>query len=172
MVNDRENSLTESNKVNNTKTLAILSQPDLVISSVNAPNKAAWNPTVPLSWTVSNTGAGNAVGSWYDHVYLSDDNKLDASDTLVSSTLRTNTTPLAAGGSYTVSQTLTLPTNAVTKNYWLVVTDRENGQLESNELNNITAINIEGQPDLVVSAATVPADATWGATIPSQLDSE
>ena len=46
---------------------------DLVVSSVWGPASAKVGDTVTVSWTVTNTGAGTAVGPWHDYVMLVQD---------------------------------------------------------------------------------------------------
>ena len=123
-------------------------------------------PPSPVSWTVSNIGPAVALNSWYDYVYASADDKLDASDILITSVKAPNTTPLGVGASYTVSQNITLPGAADGKPYLLFVTDRERQQPENNEINNVKAVKALAAPDLKVTAATTPTPNQWGATIP------
>jgi RHS repeat-associated protein len=161
------NTQSESNEDNNTRALLALGTippadpnlSDLAITTLTVPSDVTWGQTTPISWTVTNQGNNNAVGSWYDYVYASNDDVFDLNDTFISATLRTD---LAAGASYTVSQNLPLPLSAQGKSHLLVVNDRENFLKESNDNNNVRAVTIDSQPDLVVLEATVPDGATWG----------
>jgi Nidogen-like/CARDB/Cadherin domain len=84
-VADRLNNQHELSESNNTQALAInLTASDLVVSASNSPESAILGQTIALSWTVTNQGDGVAVADWSDYVYLSDDETLDASDTLLS----------------------------------------------------------------------------------------
>ncbi|WEI17182.1 CARDB domain-containing protein [Acinetobacter proteolyticus] len=76
-----ENNLIQNNVIS-TSFNVVYREPDLVIQDVQISNS---NPnsgeTVTVTWTVKNTGTRDTrVKSWYDGVYLSIDNTLDASD--------------------------------------------------------------------------------------------
>ena len=45
-------------------------QPDLVVSTVNAPTSGYDDSSLTISWTVTNTGQYPASGSWVDQIYL------------------------------------------------------------------------------------------------------
>ncbi len=60
--------------------------PDLVVSSVIAPELAFSGQSMLLSWTVENQGDAIARSRWDDAVYMSEDEVLDAGDRLLRST--------------------------------------------------------------------------------------
>jgi subtilase family serine protease len=153
----------ETNEQDNVYSLAIdVTAPNLVISNPTAPPASAiLGETIAVSWQVSNTGTVSANGDWYDSVYLSNDDKLDSSDTYLTYAWTGNKTPLAAGTSYTISQNLTLPSSAgVGNHYLLFVADAYyayNYQGETSETDNVVATPISlSAPDLIVSATTAP----------------
>ncbi|MHC4697930.1 MAG: CARDB domain-containing protein, partial [Planctomycetota bacterium] len=72
---------------------------DLVVTDVVAPFSASPGQLASFGWTVVNQGANDAVGSWYDSVYLSTDETWDLHDVLVTKVRHEGTVP-AGGGSY------------------------------------------------------------------------
>jgi RHS repeat-associated protein len=164
VVTDRENFQGESNDLNNVTAVNIEGQPDLVVSAATVPTTATWGSTIPVSWTVSNIGPAVAMNEWYDYVYASSDDKLDASDTLITTVKAPQT--LARGASYTISQDLTIPTAANDKPYLLFATDRDRQQVENNEINNVKAVKAFAAPDLKITTATTPTPDQWGSSIP------
>jgi RHS repeat-associated protein len=134
----------EVNDGNNIQVVPIqLVAPNLVIDdSITAPSSASVYETINLSWTVSNQGDGAAVSNWTDAVYLSEDTAFDAEDTLLTSRIVTNPSPLAADGSYTVSVQAQLPIDKTGDYHLLFRTDSGNTQVESNNQDNIRAVPI------------------------------
>jgi large repetitive protein len=95
----------ESDETNNIQAVPIsLSVPDvdLIIGNATASATSAnLGDTISVGWTVTNQGGEAALGSWFDYLYLSDDQTLDSSDTFVSSNQRDNENPLTSSTSYT-----------------------------------------------------------------------
>ncbi|MDT9262664.1 MAG: CARDB domain-containing protein, partial [Limnospira sp. PMC 1236.20] len=90
-----------------------------------------------ISWTILNQGTGTASADyswrWYDHLYLSNDGT--TLNTFITSV--NAPTALAPGETYTLTQTITVPTNLGTgAKYFVVVADYGNGVAASNENNN------------------------------------
>ncbi len=165
-VTDRDRNQGETDETNNIKAIATIGSPDLVVSAATAPTDATWGQTIPVSWTVTNQGSATTLGGWYDYIYASGDDTLDATDTLVTSIEAGGKTPLAPGQSYTISQNITIPTSATGKSYLLFVTDRDRQLFESNETNNVKALAALAAPDLVVSEVIAPPPSAWNQTIP------
>ncbi|MEX2552087.1 MAG: CARDB domain-containing protein, partial [Actinomycetota bacterium] len=141
--------------------------PDLTITSVEAPDAASGGQQITVSWTVENIGSDPAsVSGWYDAVLLSSDTVVSGDDTWLTDVWTSAYTPLAAGASYTIERTFTLPSTATGNLYLLFVTDRYNYQGETNENNNLVAHPISlNAPDLAMTAATAPTAAILGETI-------
>jgi subtilase family serine protease len=154
----------ETNENNNVKAVAItLGVPDLTVASFTAPNTAILGSTVNVAWTVKNQGNVSAKADWYDKIYISDDQILGGTDTLVTEELIYSQTPLAANGSYTINKDIFLPSTATGNRYLLLVTDGSSNQGETNENNNVKAIPITlTAPDLIVSDVTAPTQASSG----------
>ncbi|MEQ9614022.1 MAG: hypothetical protein RLN61_03140, partial [Algiphilus sp.] len=68
----------------------------------NPVTSVAADETVTLSWTVFNSSTTATAGAnWWDRIYISQDETLDSSDTLLLSEYTSSFTPLAAGNDYT-----------------------------------------------------------------------
>ncbi len=165
VVTDSFNYQLETDETNNVRAVPItLTAPDLVVSAPAAPASARLGDTIPIAFTVTNQGAGQAAGNWTDSLYLSDTPTLDGTATPVASIPHTGLVP-ASGGSYTVSQDVLLPGHtAIGSRYLLFVADSGYDRPESDETNNVTALPITllGRPDLAVTAASSPASVAVG----------
>ncbi len=143
--------------------------PDLSVTAATAPAAGTLGQTLAVSWTVTNLGTDPAVEGWSDRVYLSTDPVFDAGDRLLG-TYAATSVPLAAGGSYTRNENVTIPLDLTLPAgtwYVLVRTDALGTQPESNEANNVratAAVSLErpALPDLVVSSIVVPSSAISG----------
>jgi len=157
----------EMEEANNVYALPIaIVAPDLVVSWVTAPSSAVLGEQVEVSWTVRNQREVPASADWYDRLYVSDDMIYGYGDTYVHGEWIWDQTPLAAGDSYTITQTVAIPDSTLGSRYLLFVTDAGNSQGETDESNNVNAVSIMlYAPDLVVSAASSPASAVLGETI-------
>ncbi|GAB1542664.1 hypothetical protein NUACC21_53380 [Scytonema sp. NUACC21] len=166
-VTDRDNTQGESNESNNVRFLPLtINAPDLIVSDATAPNRAILGETIDVSWTVANSGIGDAFADWYDSIYLSDDTNLDAQDTSVADYWNADNTPLASQATYPVTRKITIPFTTTGNRYLLFVGDRTNLQGETNENNNIKAIPITlGSIDLVPTITTSPTTVTSGTTV-------
>ena len=164
----------ESNEANNTQSLALTlpAKVDLVLSNpsvgvVSVSQAGAYS--VPVTYTVTNTGGVGAAPNWFDLAYLSTNTTLENSDVNLSGYLLRNTV-LAAGASYTVTTTFTSTTGTSPGNYTLFIktdgrsasygagTSTDAGALvEGNEANNVQALTLTlpAKPDLVVSNVSV-----------------
>ena len=134
--------------------------PDLTVTNVQAPAQNFSGKPMDVSWTVENHGPGpTAATSWTDTVYMSTQPTLDATATLLGSFPHEGA--VAAGGSYSVSQSVTLPVGVSGTFYFLVKTD-VNGQVFENGAtgNNVAAtdtaetVNLTPPPDLEITTVT------------------
>ncbi|HEY1685887.1 MAG TPA: CARDB domain-containing protein [Tepidisphaeraceae bacterium] len=166
---DETNSVLETNENNNTVDAGLISvdSTDLTVTNPSGPALAIIGSTATINWTVKNDGSYPAQGPWVDNVYVSPDGNL-ADATLVgqyfSTSLPTGTLPLAAGSSYTVSDTVNIPANLPTGNYTVLIeTDGYNQVPETNENNNIGQFAMEiGAPDLTITTASADSNAPIG----------
>ena len=119
-----------------------------------------------MSWTVRNTGGGNATGSWTDYVYLSDNAAYEGADRYLTSEWTSRTEPLAPNDSYSASRKLALYDVAPGHYYLLFVADGSHTQPEANENNNLAALPLDvSAPNLVVLNPSTPPQTQAGGDI-------
>ncbi|MDA0348613.1 MAG: right-handed parallel beta-helix repeat-containing protein [Verrucomicrobia bacterium] len=107
------------------------------LSELLADHSYAPGQRVEVQYSVTNTGASPAVGTWVDAVFFSRDANFDIND--VFGGLSTRPKPLGAGESYTHSFVLNLP-NLVDGSFRVIVrTDHHSQQLEFQDFNNASA---------------------------------
>ena len=138
--------------------------PDLQVTAVAAPAEGWSGRAIDVSWTVTNTGSGEALGSWLDKVYLSADDQVGGDIYLGQ---LANPVTLAAGQSYTRSGAFTLP-EGISGDYRIIVVTDANAQLYEQDESNNAAIGaafpvyLTPYADLQVTAVAVPPTATAG----------
>src|SRR5262249_5603762 len=138
--------------------------PDFVVTDAQAPDTGVLGTSVTVNWTVANQGLADPPVSsfWYDAIYLSDDQVLDANDTFLADT---STSELAVNASTDPSLDVYL-SGGVGLRYLLIVTDAYDYQSETNEDNNVVFVPITLQAaDLVVhdaSATFIPGSGGGG----------
>jgi VCBS repeat-containing protein len=179
---DAENKVLEKTQEANNSTcsqgpvvIVLTPSPDLQVSSVQAPESGYSGETVTITWTVSNAGPGVAEGAWRDTVILSEDADLATSvdNRLLTGFVHSEAAgnSLAAGGSYSRTESVQLPVGVVGNYFVFVVVDYETSVYEgTNEGNNAghdaTAIRIAApSSDLRVVAAQVPMQGRSGQEI-------
>ena len=151
--------------------------PDLVITSASAPSTITKGTPFDISLTVSNQGAGTAIGhSWYDFVsgvytpvdsailhdfYLSTDASWDADDLRLGPGNFFHQGDLPSGDSYSATESVTAANLASGFYYLIAVSDAYDQIYETDETNNaivIGQVTVEGpDPDLVVKNIDAPA---------------
>ncbi|MBF2015836.1 MAG: hypothetical protein IGS23_11675 [Rivularia sp. T60_A2020_040] len=167
-VADYNNYVFEESETNNVRAVPIdITLPDLTVTGATAPLAVTVDSTAEISWTVLNQGNVEATHSWNDGIYLSDNQIFDAEDTRVSSfNSGTSETTVVAANTYNLTETVTIPKTALGSRYLLFVADVDNNHYETNESNNVKAIEIVvNAPDLIVSDATAPTEAVLGEEI-------
>ncbi len=155
--------------------------PDLVVTEVTSQLRVYTGESFTLSYGVKNDSVGDVSdrqSAWYDQIYLSRDQYLDAaSDPYVG--LVSHTGGLASAATYTVSNQYRLPRGLLGAYYVFVVTDVPTGSTPttavyegSKEGNNARAtlvpmlIELPPPSDLqVVDPITVPTTAVSGGAI-------
>ena len=165
---DDDGALGEISEANNVKATGpmTVAWPDLVVSALTAPGRAAPGATITVSHTVHNaiTAVGAAPVS-VSRFRLSTDPAYDTGDTDLGTV---NVPALGPNASATVAKPVTIPVGTPAGVYYIVVrADDDNVIAETGEGNNTrsTATPIVVGPDLVVSALTAPAKAQAGQTI-------
>jgi hypothetical protein len=183
-VTDGYNDLYESDENNNVSvavpvTFDLWPPPDLAPIALQSPLvvTGAPNSGVTVIWGVTNQGAGPAVASWVDGVYLSTTPVLDWPAWTICYQNETNT--VAAGGSYWRTNVVPVPEVPSGTYYLIFKTDTYDYLYESNETNNmwvvpVTYTNLLPPPDLAPVALQVPTVVTgppnpsvtlvWGVT--------
>ena len=147
------------------------SLPDLIVNSVTLPSTSFSGTSINVNWQIKNNGSGSTQSaSWYDLLYLSDDNLFDASvDQYVGGF--SNFSSLGVGQSYSQTQSINLPQGISGSYYVFVLTDKYNYLLESDENNN-TGVNSSAMtvqltppPDLIVSSIVTPNNVFSGTSM-------
>lgn len=95
---------------------------DLVVQPFSTPAAGQAGQTLPLSWTVQNQGDDTASGSWQDAVYVSTSRTVGPDARLLD--VVPHTGDVAPGGTYTATDSVTLPALPPGSYYPIVVTDR------------------------------------------------
>ncbi|MFM9944787.1 MAG: CARDB domain-containing protein [Bacteroidia bacterium] len=114
---------------------------DLIVSQVTAPDSVISGKSINVTWKVKNKGSNPANGSMTDNVYLSLDNKQDASDLLLVS--EHYSISIAPNTEVSKSKTISVSGVAIGNYYVLVTTDVLNNINESYDTNNTnTAANL------------------------------
>jgi hypothetical protein len=171
--------LGEINLSNNTFAVPItITAPDLTITKVSTPSSVPYGATVPVTWTVKNDSTLTASGYWSDYIYLSTDQTLDASDSLLYvysaySFSSGSVSPLAGGKEYSVTKNITIRSTDGPQ-YLIFATDATNvnysngAQFETNENNNlfIAPINVIAPPDLTIAGSIGTPNISTGGTLP------
>ncbi|HVX09989.1 MAG TPA: CARDB domain-containing protein [Pirellulales bacterium] len=177
LVTNADGNQSETNTTNDVVSLPITVQaPDLAVTSVIAPSSGVLNGQVQVTWTVKNEGTVAApTQGWYDAVYLSTEPVISVGanyfqeDYSYLGTFPEAATGLAAGSTYTDTQTVTIPGTQRTGDlYLVVVTDMYGDQGDINRLNNAAALPIHlsaPNADLAVTSVTVPSSGILGGTV-------
>ncbi|WP_043998223.1 CARDB domain-containing protein, partial [Microcystis aeruginosa] len=138
-VTDSGDQVFELDNVNNVtqsiNQVQIVSQPaDLVVTDAVIPTTGEAGKAISVQWTVKNQGTGDTiVNSWSDRLVVSNDEVLgDADDLTLASFTRTGL--LAPNGTYSRTESVTLPFTLEGNYQLFVVTDSANSVYEgSNE---------------------------------------
>jgi subtilase family serine protease len=158
---DGPNSVAESSETNNTRSVVLRVGPDLVVSSLTVPARAAGGSTISLTETTQNAGTGTAAPS-VTAFYLSANILLDASDNRIA---QRSVDALAAGASSVRTTTFTVPDVAPGTWYVIAAADDAKTVTETNESNNTRSASILIGPDLTVSSVSMPFTVAAGASI-------
>jgi subtilase family serine protease len=125
----------ESDEGNNQRVATVeIRTPDLRPTGLTAPASAVTQHTMEISWTVENGGTAEAKASWYDIVYFSADEVVSGEDVALAQGGWTEA--VAAGGSYNLARTVTVP-SVPAGNYYLILRVDSLGYVyEADEGNN------------------------------------
>ncbi len=152
----------ETSETNNTYARSIKIGADLTISSLLSPATAGPGQSIVVTETTRNVGGGPAEPS-VTQIYLSANNTLDPSDTMIGGR---SVNTLAVGASSSGSTTVTIPSNTPTATWYLIAkADGEGTVAEISESNNTYGRSIKIGPDLDIISLTAPAAASVGQSI-------
>lgn len=133
--------------------------PDLVLTSVVAPDTVLSASAFTVQFTVKNTGTGSSTSTkWYDAVYVSTDTVYDGADKYLDRIINPNA--LLPGESYTQSIQVNLPAEYTGRYYLFVRADIYNAIPESDNNNNTKrqpdtlVVNLIPLPDVMVKTIT------------------
>jgi serine protease AprX len=134
--------------------------PDLVVSALTAPSRAAAGSVITLDDTTKNQGAGPAPGSMTSF-YLSTNLAIDGGDAWLGSR---SVLALTAGASQSASTSVTIPAGTANGSYYVLArADDAATVTEAVETNNVKFSGVlQIGADLTVSALTAPATAGAG----------
>lgn len=162
---DYNNTRPESNEANNMAAsvtqVSLSSGVDLAITAFQAPTSYVSGTTMSFTDTVKNQGPGR-TGTFYVAYYLSADANITTSDTYLG---RRSVSVLLPDATSTA--TTTLSNIVVTPGTYYVgaIADYNNGQAESNETNNLSAVlsmPVTPGEDMVMTTVGGPAGAVTG----------
>lgn len=181
VVVDEADEVLESNENNNGTLVAASFQNypfDLKMTALQVPATLLAGEHTSISWTVKNIGScpsstmpmymalkdgfvaveGEVMPTpWLDRVFVSEDAVWDDADKELSSVSRQQV--LAANGSYTQEQSVTIPYSALGARYLICVNDATTVTYDSNRSNNVKVVPVTvelGQlPNLVMTAMEV-----------------
>ncbi len=140
--------------------------PDLVVTEFSPPGAALADSMVSVPWTVTNSGAASANGSWTDRLYLSADPALDPGDTLLASRVGQN--GLGIASPYSRSANVKIPSDLQGTFYFIVRADDGNALAESDEgagntgTGTGTDISQPPRPNLIVTDIAAPSGGLGG----------
>jgi subtilase family serine protease len=176
LTTDADNSLYESNFVNNTLAVPVtlhIDPPDLAPVLLSAPGAVTGppNPTLTFSYAVTNQGEGVAIGSdsWVDRAFISIQPVLEGSEIPLTSVgygqSWVETGPVAAHRTYWRTRTVQVPV-VTNGDYYLIFKANAGGELfESNVTNNLLvapiAFNVQS-PDLTPITLLAPSFVSGG----------
>jgi subtilase family serine protease len=166
-VADTQNQVIESDETNNTLAgnQIIVTGPDLSMTAVSGPVSGITGGTITVNNTVTASASGGSAGGFSVGIYLSADNVVSTTDSLIGYRWVDG---LAPGASSTDATAVVIPSELAGGVYYIgAIADYTNAVPEADESNNARAgnqITVTG-PDLTVSAVSGPGAALTGDTI-------
>ncbi len=152
---DADNAAAETNEQNNTRFASLQIGPDLVVSALSAPSKAAAGSAIVVSDTTKNQGGGTADPST-TMFFLSTNATLDASDVRLDASH--SVAALSPDQTSSGTTSVTIPAGTAVGLYYLIAKADAGGAVpESQESNNTRAVTLSVGPDLIVSALAAPS---------------
>jgi hypothetical protein len=140
---------------------------DLYLDTIVCPSSAWSGEKVNISYTVKNIGEGKTLmSSWYDMLYISDDNILSNEDIVLTPNNK-HSGPLAPGEEYTKTLNVFLPNGISGEYYFIAETDWKYKVYDADRPNNLRnsepiSISLSPSPDIVVDTIIVKEEYTAG----------
>ncbi|RLC24499.1 MAG: hypothetical protein DRH93_04425 [Deltaproteobacteria bacterium] len=143
--------------------------PNLTIADFNIPPSATFLTQLPLRWRVKNAGQGDAAGPWFDRIYISIDEILDAGDTQVAEFERSE--DLTAYFDYWKNEAIAMPVLQPGPYYLIVKTDDGHIVDETQEGDNtaIRAIDITTPKLLAATPDIIPLNLNPGTPVSGEI---
>jgi subtilase family serine protease len=162
---DSGNSITETDETNNRIAVPInLTAPDIAITLFSSPDTGAVGRPINISYTVTNQGAVPASTPWFDNIQLVDSNQNVVA--LLTQRFVGSFIPLAAGGSYSQSFSVNIPSNVAPGSYSVrLIANAASAQPETDRSNNTALSPIQISllsTDLVPTDLSAPSTLTIG----------
>jgi subtilase family serine protease len=157
---DDGSAVSETVETNNTRGAMVRLGPNLTVSGVSAPARAAIGSTIAVTDTTSNAGAGDAPPS-ATAFYLSANHLIDAAAIRLS---QRSVGALPAGAASTATTNVVV-SNVAAGTWWLMVNADDGDEIAEPFENNYRSVTVLVGPDLIVSTLSTPATATAGSTI-------
>ncbi|MCC5624357.1 CARDB domain-containing protein, partial [Nostoc sp. CHAB 5715] len=159
-----------NSQVSNAVQVTFTPPSDLVVTNVTSPTTAKSGNKIDISWTVANSGTGDATSGWVDEVFLK---QVDSGGQLISLGTFRYGNGLQAGKFYTRSEQFTLPSTLQGLYEVEVKTNADNSLYESTATGNNTnsttpnnlLVSLTPRPDLQVKSIIAPTTANAGGTI-------
>jgi len=163
-VADADNEVPETSNTNNTRSGSIRIGPDLSVTTLNVPSRAAVGASISLSDTTSNTGGGAASGGSRTAWYLSANTTWDASDLPLG--VPRDIPALGAGAVSSGTTPVTLPASAGAGRWYVIVRADDLSQVtETVESNNVRYGSIDIGPDLTLTNISAANSVAAGASL-------
>ncbi|HRT58922.1 MAG TPA: CARDB domain-containing protein, partial [Candidatus Paceibacterota bacterium] len=149
-------------------TFTTLAPPDLIAGAVATPAAAQAGTLIPLTFVISNTGPGAAIGPWQNAVLLASSPEGAGAISLGAVSFNPGAGGIAPGASLNVTQQVIVPSVGTGPRYFGVQVDSGNQIFELVETNNTAfstaPLNIIAT-DLRVARISAPASAAFGDTL-------
>ena len=142
--------------------------PDLKVANLVVPSSVPSGGTATISWTVSNTGAGPANGTWVDRLVLVPVGASGSSQDITLGNF-THSSPLAVGGSYTQTVSVQIPSRLNGSYKIALISDANQSVAEPNTRADSTFVSgpvsvAQTYTDLVPTLTQVPAQLNLAGT--------
>jgi subtilase family serine protease len=163
-VADADNDVAETSNTNNTRSGAIRVGPDLSLTALTVPTRAAVGGSISIADTTSNIGGGPAGAGSRTAFYLSTNLTVDASD-IPLGTPR-DVPALGAGAVSSGTTTVTLPPSAGPGRWYVIARCDDLAQVtETVEINNVRSGTIDIGPDLTLISITAANSVAAGTSL-------